>query len=133
MLLNLQLYLKKKNWNETAIEAIPFKCISPKSPDASFKDYCALEFFKRAHFKLHSKTFCGLSKIMKEEWNKINLGVLSLCLIKFLSLLCWKFRCNMRVQQRGYEINILENLIIFPVSVYFCKIVTKMRNTLCAY
>ena len=43
--LNLVLYYYLMK-NETGIEAIPFKCIPPKSPDVSSMDYCAFRILK---------------------------------------------------------------------------------------
>lgn len=88
----------EKMRNETGIEAIPFKCIPPKSPDVSPMDYCAFGLLKQALYKRHPKTLDGLWKIVVEEWNKINLDILR------KALLSWKSRCNMIVQQKGYQI-----------------------------
>ena len=65
----------------TLIETIPFKCIPPKFFDVPPMDYCAFRLLKRANFKWHLKTMDGFWKIVKEEWNKINLDVLRISLL----------------------------------------------------
>ena len=74
--------------NETEIQAIPFKCISPIFLDVSPMDYGVFEFLKQTLYKRHSKTLDGLWKIVVEEWIKINLDILR------KAFLSWKSRYN---------------------------------------
>ena len=82
----------EKTRDEIGIEAIPFKCIPPKTPDVSFMDSYAFGL-------LHDiqRLWMDYGRLWRRSREKINLDSLK------NSFLSWKTRCNMILQQKWYQ------------------------------
>ena len=77
---------------------MPYSDIAVKSPDAALMDFCAFGLLKRV---LGSRRLCsieGLWKACKEEWSKIDLGILCNALLQ------WKLRCRVIARVHGHQI-----------------------------
>jgi len=82
----------------TGINVIPFSHIPVKSPDASPMDFCVFGLLKRSIAKRKATTIEGLWKVVLEEWDLLDLGVLR------KALLSWKVRCRAIAKAQGYPI-----------------------------
>ena len=83
---------------KTGIHAVPYSDIPVKSPDAAPMDFCAFGLLKRALGSRRPCSIEGLWKACKEEWSKIDLGILRNALLQ------WKLRCRAIAMVQGHQI-----------------------------
>ena len=88
---------------ETGINTIPVDRIPVKSPDLAPMDFCVFGCLKMALGKRHPTSLDGLWKVVRYEWNKLDMTVLR------RSLLSWKIRCRAVAKRGGHQIEHLKS------------------------
>lgn len=94
---------------ETGITSIEPKRIPVKSPDCAPMDFCVFGVLKRKVGNRRPKNLNGLWKVLKEEWEKLDITMLR------RSLLSWKVRCRSVAKGHGYPV---EHLKDFNYGLY---------------
>ena len=88
---------------KTGINTVEPKRIPVKSPDCSPMYFCTFGLLKRQIGNEHLKTIeMGLWKVVREEWEKLELATLRRC------LLSWKVRCRAVAKNHGYPVEHLK-------------------------
>jgi hypothetical protein len=90
--------------DRTGITIIMNDEIMVKSPDAAPLDFFGFGYLKRRAFTRRATTSAGLWKILKEEWNNIDRGMIERVYSS------WKKRCQMIVIERGSHIENIKTL-----------------------
>lgn len=79
------------------MEAIPFKYIPPSTLDVFLMNSYTFLLIKQALYKRNSKTQDELWENVVEEWNKMYQNIFK------KSLLTWRSRHNIIVEENGYQ------------------------------